>query len=93
MSVLAILEPSHRMSAETLVAAQQLGAELGAPVSAAVLGSGLDSAVAALSDKKLDRLYVVEHEGLAAYTADGFTAAAADLIRQTGPSLVLFPHT
>ncbi|MGH9673735.1 MAG: electron transfer flavoprotein subunit alpha/FixB family protein, partial [Bryobacteraceae bacterium] len=93
MSVLAILEPSHRMSAETLVAAQQLGAELGVPVSAAVLGSGLDAAVAALSDKKLDRLYVVEHEGLAAYTADGFTAAAADLIRRTGPSLALFPHT
>jgi electron transfer flavoprotein alpha subunit len=46
-----------------------------------------------LAGKKLERVYAVEHPLLAAYTADGFTAALEQLIRKVGPSIVLFPHT
>ena len=46
-----------------------------------------------LADKKLDRVYAVEHPLLATYTADGFTAALEQLIRKLSPSIVLFPHT
>ena len=46
-----------------------------------------------LAGKKLDRVYTVEHELLANYTADGFTAALEQLIRKANPSFVLFPHT
>jgi electron transfer flavoprotein alpha subunit len=78
----------HRMSWETLAAGQQLAAQIGQTVSAAVVGQAGE-----LAGKKLDRVYTVEHELLAAYTADGFTAALEQLIRKTNPSFVLFPHT
>ncbi|MGB6945186.1 MAG: electron transfer flavoprotein subunit alpha/FixB family protein [Bryobacteraceae bacterium] len=78
----------HRMSWETLAAGQQLAAQIGQTVSAAVVGQAGE-----LTGKKLDRVYTVEHPLLAAYTADGFTAALEQLIRKISPSIVLFPHT
>jgi electron transfer flavoprotein alpha subunit len=78
----------HRMSWETLAAGQQLAAQIGQTVSAAVVGQAGE-----LAGKKLDRVYTVEHELLATYTADGFTAALEQLIRKIAPSFVLFPHT
>jgi electron transfer flavoprotein alpha subunit len=76
------------MSWETLAAGQQLAAQIGQTVSAAVVGQAGE-----LAGKKLDRVYAVEHELLATYTADGFTAALEQLIRKINPSIVLFPHT
>jgi electron transfer flavoprotein alpha subunit len=76
------------MSWETLAAGQQLAAQIGQTVSAAVVGEAGE-----LAGKKLDRVYTVKHELLANYTADGFTAALEQLIRKTNPSIVLFPHT
>jgi electron transfer flavoprotein alpha subunit len=78
----------YRLSWETLAAGQQLAAQTGQTVSAAVVGQAGE-----LAGKKLDRVYTVEHELLAAYTADGFTAALEQLIRKINPSIVLFPHT
>ncbi len=78
----------HRMSWETLAAGQQLAAQTGQTVSAAVVGNAGE-----LAGKKLDRVYTVEHPLLATYTADGFTAALEQLIRKANPSIVLFPHT
>jgi electron transfer flavoprotein alpha subunit len=78
----------HRMSWETVAAGQQLAAQIGQTVSAAVVGEAGE-----LTGKKLDRVYTVEHDLLANYTADGFTAALEQLIRKTNPSVVLFPHT
>jgi electron transfer flavoprotein alpha subunit len=46
-----------------------------------------------LSTKKLDRVHLVNHELLARYTADGYTAALEQLIRKSEPATVLFPHT
>jgi electron transfer flavoprotein alpha subunit len=76
------------MSWETLAAGQQLAAETGQTVSAAVVGQAGE-----LASKRLDRIYAIEHELLATYTADGFTAALEQLIRKANPSIVLFPHT
>jgi electron transfer flavoprotein alpha subunit len=78
----------HRMSWETLAAAQQLAAQIGQTVSAAVVGQ-----TGELAAKKLDRIYTIQHELLSTYTADGFTAALEQLIRRVSPSIVLFPHT
>lgn len=78
----------HRMSWETLAAAQQLAGQIGQTVSAAVVGQAGD-----LVNKKLDRIYTIENDLLATYTADGFTAALEQLIRKINPSIVLFPHT
>jgi electron transfer flavoprotein alpha subunit len=83
----------HRMSWETLAAGQQLAAETGQTVSAAVVGLGIGALAGELAGKKLDRAYAVEHELLANYTADGLTAVLEQLIRKLNPSIVLFPHT
>ena len=56
MSILAILEQRggawHRMSWETLAAAQQLGADLQLPVSAAVVGDNVATPAGELAGKK-----------------------------------------
>ena len=97
MSILAILEQRagawHRMSWETLAAAQQLGAELGQPVRAAVAGAEISALAAELAAKQLERVYAVEHELLANYTPDGYSAALEQLIAKAQPRVVLFPHT
>ena len=95
--VLVILEQQagqwHRMSWETLAAGQQFAAALGQPLEAAVAGRGIEKLAAEAATKKVSKVYAVEHELLAGYTADGFTAAFEALIRKTNPALVLFPHT
>jgi electron transfer flavoprotein alpha subunit len=97
MSILAILEQRagawHRMSWETLAAAQQLGAELSLPVRAAVAGDEVSALAAELSAKQIERVYAVEHELLTNYTPDGYATALEQLIAAAQPRVVLFPHT
>jgi electron transfer flavoprotein alpha subunit len=97
MSILAILEQRggawHRMSWETLAAAQQLGAELQLPVSAAVVGDNVAAPAGELAGKKLERVHAVEHALLKDYTPDGYSAALRQLIAAVKPRVVLFPHT
>jgi len=97
MSVLAILEQQggkwHRMSYETLAAAQQFGAALDQPVEAAVIGAGVGALAADAATKKLAKVWAVESDLLEVYTADGYTAALEELIKKTNPSVVVFPHT
>ena len=97
MSVLVVLEQQsgqwHRMSWETLAAAQQLGAALGEPVEAALMGKGIGAQANEAATRKLAKVWAVEHDLLEFYTADGYTAALEQLIQKTQPKLVLFPHT
>jgi electron transfer flavoprotein alpha subunit len=97
MSVLVILEQNggtwHRMSWEALAAGQQLASALGAPVSAAVIGSGLSALSGELAQKQLERVYAADHPLLAGYTPDGYTAACEQIVRTAKPRFVVFPHT
>jgi electron transfer flavoprotein alpha subunit len=97
MSVLVVLEQSggkwNRMSWETLVAGQQLAAQMGTELYAAIPGSGVGTLAAEAATKKCTKVYAVEHELLKDYTADAYTAAVEALIRAVNPTLVLFPHT
>jgi electron transfer flavoprotein alpha subunit len=93
MKVLAILEQQggqwHRMSLETLAAAQQIGTE----VHVALAGTDVGALAAEAATKKTAGVYAVQHALLANYTADGYAAAFEALIRKVNPDLVLFPHT
>ena len=93
MKILTVLEHQngrlHRMSWETLAAAQQIGTE----VDAALIGNGIGALAQEIASKKVARVYAVEHALLEHYTADGYTAAVEALVRKTNPALVLFPHT
>jgi len=97
MSILVVMEQRagawHRMSWEALAAAQQLGAELQQPVSAAVLGADVSGLATELAGKQLARVHAVEHGLLKDYTPDGYTVALRLLIASAKPRLVLFPHT
>ena len=93
MSVLVILEQRggawNRMSFEALAAGQRIASELGLPCQAAAVGP----LAAELASKALAQVWQVEHEALAAYTADGYTAAFEALIRTVNPQVVFLPHT
>jgi electron transfer flavoprotein alpha subunit len=92
MSILAVLEQQrgewHRMSWETLAAAQQIGAELSKPVQAAAVGDPHE-----LASKQLARVFTLDHPLLRDYTADGYAIALRQLVEKVKPWLVLFPHT
>ncbi|HYZ83451.1 MAG TPA: electron transfer flavoprotein subunit alpha/FixB family protein [Bryobacteraceae bacterium] len=94
MSVLVVMEHSgadwHRISWETLAAGQQLGAKLGLPVSAVVLGN---ASAGDLASKKLEKAYQASDSALERYTADGYADALEQVVRQTRPTYVLLPHT
>jgi electron transfer flavoprotein alpha subunit len=97
MSVLAVLEQRagnwHRISLETLAAAQQIAREWGVPACAAVVGNDVTALAADLAAQELESVVAVEHELLAEYTADGYCSALRQLIESRRAGLVLFPHT
>src|SRR5258707_13235639 len=94
-NVLVIMEQRagvwNRMSWETLAAGQQLAAQTGATVSAAVVGQGIDALAGELAQKKLVKGYAVTHELLAVYTADGYKAALAQMVIEGRPALAPVP--
>ena len=83
----------NRQSWETLVAGQQLAEARGARLAVALPGKNLAGLAEEFAVKKLDEVWLVEHDLLARYTPDGYTAALEQLLKQLQPALVLFPHT
>ncbi|HZD76747.1 MAG TPA: electron transfer flavoprotein subunit alpha/FixB family protein [Acidobacteriaceae bacterium] len=83
----------NRMSWEALAAGQQIAAASGQPLSATIIGNGLEALSAELASKKLDKGYRVEHALLKDYTSDGYVSALEQLIRKLEPGYVVFPHT
>src|ERR1700686_617416 len=97
MNILLITEQRdaqwNKTSLETLAAAQQIAAETKSRLAAVVIGKGVAALAGDLAASKLDEVLLVEHELLAAYTPDGYTAALQQAIAQAKPDLVLLPHT
>jgi electron transfer flavoprotein alpha subunit len=78
---------------EAIAAGQALAAELGARARAVMIGAELAEDAARVAAKDLDEVVTVEHDALATYTPDGFTAALAAAIRELDPEWVVFSHT
>lgn len=76
---------------ETIAAAQQMDG----PVAVAVAGAGtaVGERAAELAAADVAEVLAVAHDALDPCTPDGFVAALAQVVEQTGPDLVLFPHT
>jgi len=82
------------MSLEALAAGQQLAASCGVPCSAAILGGeGVASVASELTKYKLEKVYLLEHSLLTAYTSDAYVNALEQAVTQTAPGYVVFPHT
>jgi electron transfer flavoprotein alpha subunit len=72
------------------VAAAQL---LGAPVKIVLPGAGVGTAAAELAQADVAEVIALEHEALAAYTADGFVQALAALVTAEPATHLVFTHT
>ena len=81
----------NRASWEAIAAAQTTGQ----PVTVAVAGSKAHTAAvtAELASADVAEVIALEHDLLTVYTADGFTQAMCDLVKQVSPSHVVFAHT
>jgi electron transfer flavoprotein alpha subunit len=79
----------NRASWEALAAAQQLDA----PVTVVVPGDDVQTSAAELAAASVAEVVALEHEALAAYTADGFVQALAAFLAGAEASHVLLPHT
>ena len=73
---------------ELIGAAQRLNA---GPVSAMVIGSGVESAASQIMG--VEKVYVVDDAALAEYTNDGFTHAAEAVAKQADPAVILLGQT
>jgi electron transfer flavoprotein alpha subunit len=82
-----------RTTWEALAAGQHLGEETGAPVAAVLPGGGVSSLAAELAAVELREIVSVDSPLLADYTADGYSLALAEVIRQRQPRFVVFSHT
>jgi electron transfer flavoprotein alpha subunit len=83
----------NKASLEAVRAAQLIGQQTGQEASAIVLGHGADAIAADVATRKLSRVYTVDSEWLATYTADGYSAALKQAIAAIQPSLVVLTHT
>jgi electron transfer flavoprotein alpha subunit len=79
----------NRATLETVAAAQTAGG----PVTAVVLGSGVEVIARQLAAADLAEVIVVDDPALQQYTADGFVLALAQLIEAAKPERVFLPHT
>ena len=82
-----------RISWEAVAAGGWLGAKLGMPVNAAVVGADTAALAVEVAGKALARVARVEHALLEPYTPDGFSMALEQLIAAENPDYVIFPHT
>ena len=83
----------NRVSWETLVAGQLIGAEMGWKVEAAVAGNGVGTIAGEVAARKVAKVYDLESPGLNPYTPEGFSAGLKQFISTKQPRLVLMPHT
>jgi electron transfer flavoprotein alpha subunit len=83
----------NRASWEAIVAAQQIAGVSAEPLTVALAGNGLQAVASELAAASVSEVVTLDAEALAAYTADGFTAAFQGAIAELGPSIVVLPHT
>jgi electron transfer flavoprotein alpha subunit len=81
----------NRASWEAIAAAQALGPDL--PIVVAVPGGEVGAAASELAASAVREVLAVQHPALSSYTADGWVAALAGVVRDTGATWVVMPHT
>ena len=82
-----------RISWEALAAAQRLGTQTSAPLTAVLLGADTATLAAEVATHPVAKVVRVDHPLLANYTPDGFTLALQQLIQTETPTHVVCPHT
>src|SRR3981081_1315540 len=83
----------NKTSFEAIAAAQSLGSQLQQPVSAVVLGSGVEALAQDIAAYDVAKVVYAKNEKLAEYTPDAYADAMERVVRSVDPQLVVMPHT
>src|SRR6476620_8524595 len=83
----------NKTSFEAVAAAQSLGSQLQQPVTAVVLGSGIDRLAQDIAAYELAKVLYANDVKLGDYTPDAYTAAMEQIVRSSDPQFVIMPHT
>jgi electron transfer flavoprotein alpha subunit len=78
---------------EALAAGQRLAQDVGAQVCVVILGQNLSGLISELAAVDVAEVLSGESAFLADYTADGYSQALREVIRQRQPRFVIFSHT
>jgi len=79
----------RKVSFEIAATARRLADELETEVSAVLLGSGIEGMAPELGEYGVDRVFVVDDPGLETYTTDAYAAAAAGVVKENNPAILL----
>lgn len=83
----------HPTVLELLAKAQELKAHNGEPITAVLLGSGVEALAQTLFEYGADQVILAEDEALAAYSARPYEKALTQLAEKYKPSIVLYGAT
>lgn len=82
-----------RSTWEALAAAQSLAKEIGASITAVILGANVSKIASELAGADVQEVLVADSPLFAEYTSDGFTHALREMIHSRKPRFVVFSHT
>lgn len=95
--ILVVLEHNgkkiSRIGWETLTAAQKIGAELGMPVSAVVVGKDVKTMAEQAAGKKAKKVHAVSDPKLENYTPDGYAGALSQVVEKVSPQYIFIGHS
>jgi electron transfer flavoprotein alpha subunit len=91
----------NRATWEAIAAAQELGRvgasgpapALDPAITIVVLGSKMGAVASEVAAARVQKVAVIDHQALDAYTPDGYTLALEQVVVRLSPSHVLLPHT
>ncbi|HVA00858.1 MAG TPA: electron transfer flavoprotein subunit alpha/FixB family protein [Terriglobia bacterium] len=82
-----------RSAWEAVAGAQRLACDLGATVSAVILGERVDGLATELAGTNLSEVLTLNSPQLARYTPDGYSLTLREVIEKRQPRFVVFSHT
>src|SRR6266571_8023574 len=80
------------ITSELLAFAQRLSRDFSRPVTAVVLGAGVEALAGELKAKKIDRVIIADHPELAQYTPDSYVGILKSIIEQEKPFVIGRTH-
>lgn len=81
------------ISFEVVSTAKKIAGSTGGPLTAAVLGDGVDAIAGQAAEYGADRILVADHDGLKDGLSDAFVQAAAQMVAKTDPAVVVIGAT
>ncbi|MFC1854006.1 electron transfer flavoprotein subunit alpha/FixB family protein [candidate division CSSED10-310 bacterium] len=79
----------RKVSFELIGAGKEIAEKIGGTVETVLIGSNVEGLAEKLGHAGAQKVYVVEHDELAQYSAEGYTKAISDITAQVKPAVIL----